>query len=526
MRESELAQMPEQLESARAERNRRVVEERCRYYVPNGRIEEFLQAIGRRFVPGSKRIWIASLRAGNGLGKSALGANLAAYLSDSYPNLYLDEVPYLKQFKRPNRGRILTTPNAAKNNYDDEFKKWLRLGRYKTLREGKFFNNRYRFEYGSEFDIFTFDQDQDQGESITLNWAIVDEPMDHKHWKALKSRFRFGGVIFLLYTDADSLRPCWYADEFETQERLADDVVAMEGTSEDACIEHGVRGLLPHSALMDMWRDMDDDDLLSRRDGLSRARAGSIYKTFRDDPTGNVLPDFPAYYSECWRRGLYTLWQSIDPHDRKPWAITWRAFFPNGKSFAVSEWPDMSMRPFHKIKSWHWGFEAYADLTVKTEAALGAGHAAHATVFDPNYGPSAAMTDKGVTSIAEEFLNAYRKLTGVTRRMLFPADAISPGHMKVKGVLGDPAKGVTPDYFWLEHCHNGRWGMTHYGYRENRDETKGQSQLPMLQYKDFPDTERYMVEAGARFIDPIEKDEPSVVLFKARARGKTGHRGA
>lgn len=503
--------------AARAEIDRRLRDEVCRYYVPNGRLDDFIQAVGQRFEPKSKRIYIAILRGGNGIGKSVLAANLASYMADDYPNLYLDQAPYLKNFRRPNRGRILTTVNAAKNNYDAEFSKWLRRGKYSRIKEGKHFYNKYRFQGGSEFDIFTFDQDPGQGESITLNWAIVDEPMSKAHWKALKFRFRFGGIIFMLLTPLEGSG--WYHDEFETVERMNDDVLVMEGSSEDNCKTHGIRGMSDHITLEDQWRDCDEDELLSRRDGKYLEHAGNIYKNFRDDAKGHVLQDFPAYYQDCWDKGLYTLWQRIDPHDRKPWAISWRAFFPDGKSFCVAEWPDESMRPFHKIKSWGFGYDAYAKLTVDTEKALGVGRFSRATIMDPNYGPSAAMNKQGVTSIGAEFQKAVREAGGGHRRMIFPNDSLTPGHLLVKDKLGDPAKGVTPDYYYLAHCKNSRFGMLHYGYRENKDEKKGLSEEPVLQFKDFPDLDRYGAMAKEGYVEFVTEEAENMVHSAPKKMG-------
>ena len=58
--------------------------------------------------------------------------------------------------------------------------------------------------------------------------------------------------------------------------------------------------------------------------------------------------------------------------------------------------------------------------------------------------------------------------------------------------------------------------MTHYGYKENKDETKGQSQVPMLQYKDFPDLDRYCAMAKARYIAPTEELPADMVLSTTR----------
>lgn len=523
-----MSQTPDQIRAI-AELERRKLEEQCRYYVPNGRIEALLAAIARRFpVEWIKmgRTPIVGLRAGNGLGKTALAVNLASYLADRYENPWFDAVPILREFPRPNRGRILTTKNAAENNYDFEFKRWLRRGRYKSSADGKNFQKAYAFQKepgqtrGSEFDIFTFDQDPEAGESITLDWAIVDEPMKRRHWKGLKSRFRFGGIIIVIFTPLEGSE--WYEEVFEDPERLNDDVLLMEGTSEDNCIEHGVRGIIPHASLEDMWRDFEEDDLPARKDGKYLHKAGAIYKTYRDDHTGHVMPNLPPYYADCWQQKLFTLWQVIDPHDRKPWFISWWACFPNEKSIAVGEWPDISMRPFHKIKSWGWGYRAYAELTYETEKAWGV--SARATVMDPNYGPSAAMTAEGVTSIAVEFEKEYRAIAKKSRSMIFPSDALTPGHMEVKGALGDPANGVTPDIYLLEHCRNLRFSLKSYGWKEKKNERDGLSEAPMLIHKDGADNVRYFRAAKCSYI-PLSQNDDDVILYKPRVR-ENGHRGA
>ena len=481
---------------------RRISTERGRYYVPNGGIESVLQLMQAKRKPGQQGTTIFVVEAGNGVGKSVLTVNLASYLTCKYSNPYFDAVDCLREFRRPNRGRIITTATAAQTVYDEELAKWMPLGRYKAKQNGHKFNQQYTSE-GSSFDIITQDQDPKQGESVTLDWAICDEPMSRRHFSALKSRFRFGGIIVFVLTPLEGA--AWMQHQLLAPERLGLDVFHIRLSSEVNCIQHGVRGLMQHSALEDQWRDYDDDELEARRDGLPLALAGSIYKTFRAGAGGHVMDALPGYYQDCWDRRMVTLWQTIDPHDRKPWFIGWRACFPNGSSFGVAEWPDDSMRPFHKIKSWGWGWKQYAKLTVETESALG--FDAYATVADPNYGPSATMTAEGVTSHAAEFQRELSLLRPgkPKRRMIFPPDAISEGHLRVKQALGDPAKGVTPEMYWLSHMRNEIFSMTNYGYAENKNEEKGLSEVPVLQFKDGADISRYFKAAGARYIAPTEQ---------------------
>lgn len=485
-------------ERARRELERRLAAERGRYYTPNGGIEGVLQMINAKRRPGQKGTSIFVIEAGNGVGKSTLTANIASYLTCHYPNKFFDAVDCLREFRRPNRGRIITTATAAQTVYDEELAKWMPHGRYRAKKNGHKFNQEYQGLGGGSFDILTHDQDPMQGESVTLDWAIGDEPMSRRHFSALKSRFRFGGIIIFVLTPLEGA--AWMQHQLLSVDRLNKDVFHMRISAEANCRQHGLRGLIEHAALEDMWRDFDEDELEARRDGVPLSLAGSIYKNFRTN--GHVFDELPPYYQDCWDQKLFTLFQIIDPHDRKPWFISWRACFPNGSSFAVAEWPDDSMKPFHKIKSWAWGWNSYAKLTDQTEKALGM--EAYATVMDPNYGPSATMDAEGVTSHAAEFSKALKLLTGKPRKMIFPPDAISEGHVRVKQALGDPSKGVTPEMFWLSHCRNLIFSMTNYGYAENKNEEKGLSEVPVLQFKDGADTERYFKAAQARHISVAE----------------------
>lgn len=500
---------------ARRELERRMAAERGRYYTPNGGIESVLNLINEKRRPGQKGTTIFVIEAGNGVGKSTLTANIAAYLTCRYANAFFDKIDCLREFRRPNRGRIITTATAAQTVYDEELAKWMPQGRYRAKKNGHKFNQVYQGLGGGEFDILTHDQDPMQGESVTLDWAIGDEPMSRRHFSALKSRFRFGGIIIFVLTPLEGA--AWMQHQLLSPDRLGKDVFHIRLSAEVNCIQHGTRGLMEHSALEDMWRDFDEDELEARRDGLPLALSGSIYKNFRMN--GHVMDFLPIYYQDCWDKKLFTLWQTIDPHDRKPWFITWRAVFPNGNSFAVGEWPDDSMRPFHKMKSWGWGWNQYAKLTVETEEAMGV--PAYATIFDPNYGPSATMDAEGVTSHAAEFAKAYRALTGRSRKMIFPPDSISEGHLRVKQALGDPARGVTPEMYYLSHVKNLIFSMTNYGYAENKNEEKGLSEMPVLQFKDGADTERYFKAAGARYINATEV-LPEIVDFATPMRRYSG----
>lgn len=512
--------------AAQAELERRAIDERCRYYAPHGGVErKLLQGVFSHLPPRSPRTFIVILRASNSYGKSALVVNLAEYLGVRLPNPYFDAVPYLREFKQPkNRGRIYTTPNAAQNTYPDEFRKWFPVGRWSVTKGGKHFDCNYAWDNGSFFDFVTFDQDPMAGESITLDWAIVDEPMSHRHWSALKTRFRFGGIIFMVLTPLEGAT--WYSDVLEVQERLNDDVFVVQGHFEDACIEHGVRGFISHQSFLDMFKDCDESELVARQTGEYLSTTGKIYGTYRTgytDADGNIIghepPALEGYYLECWHKKLFTLYNIVDPHDRKPFAIGWYAVFPNNDVFTVCEWPDTRWKPYHKLVSCTWTIPDYVRMTRQTEAALGKD--ARIRLGDPNFMNAPKSTTK--TTTAGEFANPKNDPRGKGLHYMFPPDSIEDGHIAVKGLLGDPARGIRPKFFNLAHCRNHCFALPRYGYRENRDERSGLSVKPELMLKDMPDLVRYGAAWGFRYMEDAPQ---SLKLWRPKIREGSTYRGA
>lgn len=473
-------------ELALRELGRRVIQERGRYYIPNGKIEKFLKIISK-FPVGDKATYICILRTGNSFGKSALATVLSAYLSERFANPWLDDIPYLRRFPRKCRGRILTTANAASINYQEEFDKWFPRGRYTPHKDGHTFNRRFTWRNGSEFDILTFDQKPDQGESVTLNWAVVDEPMSRKHWGALRTRFRFGGIIFLILTPLAG--SAWYHDQLETPERLGRDVFVLQGHTEDNCVEHGLRGILPHSYIEELRREFEEDELEARLEGGYQHLIGRVYKNF--DRTVHVMDEFPLYHQECWDQDRYTLYHQVDPHDRKPFAIGWYASFPNDDTFTIAEWPEYM---FHKVKSCDLDEVDYAKLIKATENDLE--HPADVRRMDPNFGNSTKFGLGGKTVkqvLADQGLN-YQDTP----------DDLHEGHQAVRRLLGNPRKKIQPKLYFLSHCVNHIYGMEHYAWKEARDDSKGISELPELVYKDFPDLVRYGALAGLGYRAPLK----------------------
>lgn len=471
--------------------------ERSLFWTPNAKHESFIRNLDRcAWAPGEKYIHV--MRANNRGGKSVMGTVLAGYLAEPFPNPWLMDSKFLTNFRRPNRGRIYTTANAAETTYQDHTREWLPQGRYRTRKRGQF-NALFRFPAtGSVFDIFTFDRDPMAGESTHLDWAIVDEPLPKKHWSALVSRLTFGGPIFMLFTALEGAG--WIMADIENEQRIGRDVYVTQMCAEDCCIEHGVRGHLPHAYIDSLRGEFDEDELSARLEGGYLSLAGSIYRKFGPD---HVKEDMERYWLECIASGHYNIVNVVDPHPRKPFAIGWYFLFPNGDVVTVAEFPDDTFPPYHKMKSFDFSTEEYAELIKETEKAFG--RQADWRLLDPNMGNS---PDKaGGQTIKETF----RKCGLIFRD---PCDEIINGHQAVKSLLGNPAKGVRPSFYVMSLCKNHIFGMKNYAWKDDRKTISGINEKPELVYDDFPTLVRYGGMSGFRYVKPSVGARPPSWLPK------------
>src|SRR3990167_52697 len=501
------------LEMAKAEAARRAVAEKCRYYTPCGKLQDFANLMKNAIDPQETYIFICT--SANGIGKSVFAANLAAYFCGRIPNMAFNDIAPLRNFIQPNRGRILTTAYAGQTVYaEKEIPAWFPKGQYQSLRESHIYDVKFKFPAtGSEFDVFTFNQDPKEGESVTLNWAIIDEPLPYNHWVPLKSRFRFGGIIVFVMTALyDS---GWVSDELDTPERIGKDVFKIQIDMEAACKDHGINGHLPHSYITQMTRDTDEDEYEARISGGYLSLSGRVYKQF--DDSLHVWDDLPPYHQECWEKNQYTLYQIIDPHDRKPFAIGWYAVFPNQDVVCVAEWPTFD---FYKAKSSDVQIDEYRKIFKETETAME--HISDVRLMDPEFANAPKLGNKGAKAAIEgPCLDCYAKdksRLACPHSFYFdlPPNEIHYGILKVKELLGNKKKNTRPKLYFMRHCKNHVNAHTRWSYVENAKDSKGLSEMVQDKFKDFCDLARY----GALYeFKYIKKEIIKQEIWKPRNRG-------
>ena len=479
--------------------------QKCYNWAPCGKIEDFLKLFDKpTWEIGQTNIFI--LRAANRVGKTVTGVNIANFLCQPIGNPYLRKIKFFREFRRPNSGRIVTTKNAAETTYPETIAEWFPRGMYKASKNQKTYDSVFRYPNKSHFDIFTFEKDTKEMESTHLDWVIIDEPMPYKFWAGVQSRLTYGGPIIFLFTALEG--SAWIKSEIEKIEHINDDVFLQIVCAEDACIEHGIRGHLPHAYIQGKIKSYDEDEQLARLSGGYIQLAGMIYKNFSREH--HVKSDFIPYWNECIKSGFYNIVNIVDPHPRKAFAIGWYYLFPNGDVVCFAEYPDDSFPPYHKIKSGDITIEQYSEVIKLTEAEFKQN--VETRLMDPNMGH--APSEMGGESIQKVFANHGLVYTD-------PSDSIVNRHMAVKSLLSKPqSSGQRPQLYIMDWCKNHIFSMENYAWKPSKG--LDVNEKPETEFDDFATLFGYGSLSGFKYYMPRTKrgKMPDFWLPKSMRRSK------
>jgi len=316
-----------------------------KYFVPNGKVEQFIKMVG------SGDVFVSLLSAANGEGKTAGGANILAHiLWGQSGNKWFEEerfdweyekegfcqsgtrkatdLPLFKDFPFPRQGRIVSDPTTVKEIIVPELKKWFPKGRYDNKKSGKNYKYNWWTDTGFKFELMTYEQDVSEFESATLGWAWFDEPPPLAIFKATVARMRRGGIIFITATPL--MGSAWMYDHIMTykgDKQGQRDFVQAD--IEDNCIEHGIRGILKHKDIERMVAEYDEEDKQARIHGKFHHLVGIVFKKFNRKV--HIIKPFEITKKD------YVVFEALDPHPRNPDAVMWLAVDKKGTKFIVDE---------------------------------------------------------------------------------------------------------------------------------------------------------------------------------------------
>lgn len=352
------------------ELEQRVSRNRIKYFTPNGRQEEVMQAVG------SGEYFVVVFSAPNAIGKTALMANvLGGMIFGSSDNPFL-HYPLFDNFPFPKRARIASTPKNIEEigAIQTEIKYWWPAGKFESRKKGK----QYDCEYIAGdwvIDIMSYEQDVSEYESVTLGVAIFDEPPPINKFYATIARMRRGGIILLFMTPLDEGGEL--LEDLQEKESLRVDgeeigkIKIIYADIEDACEEHGVRGHLKHRDIAQMVSFYTPDEIAARAHGKPSHMTGRIYSDFENkDPY--VVEPFKI--PDSWERVCI-----VDPHDGLPFAISWMAIDKTGQIWVYDEFP---FDDLEKVTSTNLTIPDYARIIGEKESR----DLVNNRIIDPYYG--------------------------------------------------------------------------------------------------------------------------------------------
>lgn len=300
-----------------------------RAYVPIGRGEQFINAVS-----SGENITVL-LEAANGVGKTMLMVNFLANLFWRVNNPYF-QGELFKHWPYPKKGRIISDPNTVTETIIPMLKELFPRNRmmagdkFVITKNGKRFESNWKTDSGWSFTVMTYEQDVKEFESATLGFIWMDEPPPEPIYKANFARLRMGGVAMITETPLSGSQ--WLYDQFVElpPEKLREQKKAViHAEIEDACREHGIRGFIEHSQIVNMISQYDDDDMQARVFGKHAHLSGLIFKKWNEKI--NVIEPF-VLQDRDW-----LVVHALDPHPRVNDAGLWAAFGADGRIIVCDE---------------------------------------------------------------------------------------------------------------------------------------------------------------------------------------------
>jgi len=305
------------------------------FYEPSGKAEEFIDAVA------DGEIFIVFNSSANGTGKTAMGVNTVGHIlfgEDSDNPFFQHE--FFKNFPYKKQGRIVSDPAVLAKNIIPEMKHWLPMERITTKNNSKSYESEWMTDNGHTFDLMTYEQSPKDFEGVTLGWAWCDEPPPDAILKALISRMRTGGVIFITATPLAGSAHLYDMFKGGSTKVQIDDgqgniihyerkLKMIQADIWSASKSRGVRGHLEDADILRMIAEYDEDERQARIYGKFQHLIGLVFKKWEREV--HVIKPFDVNPRD------YTVYEFLDPHPRNPDALIWIAIDRYGRKFVVDE---------------------------------------------------------------------------------------------------------------------------------------------------------------------------------------------
>lgn len=470
------------------ELKRRRSEEIYRFMSPIGKMEEFLdEALSGKYLT-------SFMSSANGTGKTLTIVALMANLSYPTDNPYFQQ-PLVQNWTYLRRGRIVSETTTIKEVIIPEMERMFPdTSLVERNKAGKEFYSKWKMKNKDgkvvfEWDLMTYEQDVKQFESANLGIVIFDEPPPFAIYTASIARLKQGGHCLIFATPlGNNVGSAWlYQKIVSDSDRAAKDFFYMTASKEDACLEHGVRGFLPHGQIAREMRQYPEEEILPRIFGEFSQVRGRVIKEYEEKI--HILDQVFDVNKED-----YIVLQLWDTHARVNEAIMWLAIDRNGTKFVVDElWEDCGMDELvAKIKQMDSKYRIVkrlidpsafnVDKRIELSGKFGnAKGLSFAQILHDKYGlkyePASKRRADGITMIREALRYNYQ--AGVWNKY--------------------------PELFIFPHCSRTRWELLNWMWDEWRGVT-AERKDPRAVPQDKND--HMMENLGRGFLEGIQYSEP------------------
>lgn len=462
----------ERLEVLEKEIERRKESDRLAFYAPNAPLEKVIKLVQEK-----RSVVIGSMA--NGIGKTSGVANILGNLVFGPQTKHFDH-PTFRNWPYPKRVRYITTPKNVEEigPFHSEISKWWPKGRWNSIKAG----HNYYSQYTANdwvIDVMTYDQDASQFEGPSLGLIITDEPPPKSLWSTFASRLRMGGIILVVMTPLTEA--AWFFDEVAPRHQES----IVYGTMEDACIQHGINGHLEHENIQRMIAEMSPEEREARAEGKAMYLRGLIFKTYDENVhvlKQDIKPPFGA-----------PVWQVVDPHSDKPFAVTYAFPDARGDLYIFDEWPN---EDFYKMHNCQLDIKDYKKIFGDKEAGLNI----ERRVIDRHFADTASASNKRtlrqeLQAIGLNYYPSYKAEEEMETGIIKVRERFSYDTSKPLSAVNQPKLFINPS------CMNTRRSLARWA----RDPKTGKV---LDAYKDFCDNVRYLVLDNPKISDALPAYEP------------------
>ena len=481
----------------------------CVFYRPIGNQGKFHAAQEMvRLVLGSNR---SGKTASGTVEAIAHALGYRPWLSEDDPQ-YLVRLPNGDPIPVPNVGRVIAENFAVsiQQTIVPSFQEWGRKLITHVKRDQRQVPVRLTLYNGSIIYLMSYDQDDMVFEGTKGHWAWFDEPPPYAKYIAVKRGLvDYGGRLWMTMTP---ISQPWINDVIVQRADDPDASVALFKYSiYDNARSKG--GYLPDEAIKEFLADVREEELEARLHGNFLHLAGRVFKEW--DP---MAPFFQSIRDRA--KGLPVVC-IIDPHPRKPIAVTWIAVTPDNQFLVYRDLFDKSLitvsdvaRRMRELEGW------------ETE-----------TTFDGKWrakrGPRADLV---ALYIIDTSANQHERTSGTNIKKDFAkygihcVDAVKLNiesginsiheALKVRGEWGEPGLIVDVN---CRHVKNDFMFYCYDEWRTSRDrDLKEQKQEPRKLHDDFIACIRYAYQKGVTY-NMLMSQASRAIRYEDAEYGEPGH---